>query len=216
MELEAGVQVPTPGTQHDETKAFSERLKAAREKDRTELAAALGFDSWDAALNSGLDKKLLDAGIEPSIGTPIIEDAVANHPDVIAARQIAAQAIKAQQDAELKLLNETHGLSFKSIDDLDQDTKSLMDKGVPLGRAYVAIHFNELSNRQTQDPAAAAKAQRDASLGHLSGIPGGGAVAPTSARAVTQTDIDNVKRFMPGATQEQIAKFLAAHPEIKK
>lgn len=216
MKDETGAQVPSPGTNQDETKAFSERLKAAREKDRTELAAALGFDSWDAALNSGLDKKLLDAGIEPSIGKPIIEDAVANHPDVIAARQIAAQAVKAQQDAELKLLNETHGLGFKSVDDLDQEVKSLMEKGIPLGRAYVAVHFNELSNRQSQDPAVTAKAQRDQSLGHITGVPGGGAAAPTSARTVTQTDIDAVKRFMPGATQEQIAKFLAAHPEIKK
>ena len=215
MELETGAQVPTPGTKQDETKAFSERLKSAREKDRAELAAALGFESWNAALNSGIDKKLLDAGIEPSIGKPIIEDAVANHPDVIAARQIAAQAVKAQQDAELKLLNESYGLSLNSIDELDTETKSLMEKGVSLGRAYVAVHFSEL-NKQTQDPAATAKAQRDSSLGHLSGVPGGGAAAPTSARTVTQTDVDAVKRFMPRATQEEIAKFLAAHPEIKK
>lgn len=209
-----GAQVPTPGTQ-DETKAFSERLKATREKDRAELAAALGFDSWDAALNSGLNKKLLDAGIEPSVGKPIIEDAVENHPDVIAAKQITAQAVKAQQDAELKLLNETYGLNFESSAALDDDVKDLMNKGVPLGRAYVAVHFSEL-NKQTQDPTVIAKAQRDQSLGHITGVPGGGAVAPTSARTVTQNDIDAVKRFMPRATQEQIAKFLEAHPEIKK
>ena len=77
MENETGAKVPTPGTSQDETKAFSERLKAVREKDRAELAAALGFESWETALNSGLDKKLLDAGIEPSVGKPIIEDAVA-------------------------------------------------------------------------------------------------------------------------------------------
>lgn len=216
MDEQTGVKVPTPGTQQDETKAFSERLKAVREKDRAELAAALGFSTWQDALNSGIDKKLLDAGIEPSIGKPIIEDAVANHPDVIAARQIAAQAVKAQQDAELRLLNETHGLDFKNIEDLDQETKSLMEKGVPMGRAYVAVHFNELSNKQTQDPAATAKVQLGQSLGHITGVPGGGAAAPTSAKTITQNDINAVKRFMPGATQEQIAKFLEAHPEIKK
>ena len=216
MELETGAKVSPPGTQHDETKAFSERLKAVREKDRAELAAALGFDSWDAALNSGIDKKLLDAGIEPSVGKPIIEDAVANHPDVIAARQIAAQAVKAQQDAELKLLNETYGLDLKDIDSLDAEVKGLMEKGVPLGRAYVAVHFNEISNKQNPDPVATAKVQRDQSLGHITAVPGGGAAAPTAARTVTQNDIDAVKRFMPNATQEQIAKFLAAHPEIKK
>ena len=216
MDEKTGVNVPSPGTPKDETKAFSERLKAAREKDRTELAAALGFNSWDDALNSGLDKKLLDAGIEPSVGKPIIEDAVANHPEVIKARQIAAQAEQAQKAAELQLLNEKHGLQYKSIDDLDDAVKSLLGKGVSLSQAYVAIHYDELNNKQTQDPNKVAQAQLGQSLGHIGSVPGNGAAAPTSATAVTQSDIDAVKRFMPGATQEQIAKFLAAHPEIKK
>lgn len=215
MENETGAQVPTPGTQ-DETKAFSERLKAVREKDRAELAAALGFDSWETALNSGLDKKLLDAGIEPSVGKPIIEDAIANHPEVIKARQIAAQAEQAQKAAELQLLNEKHGLQYKSLDDLDAPVKDLLAKGIPLSQAYVAIHFDELNGRQTQDPTKVAKAQLGQSLGHIGSVPGGGAPAPTSAAALTQQDINAVKRFMPNATQEQIAKFLAAHPEIKK
>jgi hypothetical protein len=216
MDEKTGAQVPSPGTQQDETKAFSERLKATREKDRAELAAALGFDSWDAAMNSGLDKKLLDAGIEPSVGKPIIEDAVANHPEVIKARQIAAQAEQAQKAAELELLNERHGLQYKNIDDLDQPVKDLLAKGVPLSQAYVAVHYEELSNKQTQDPAKAGKAQLDQSLKHMGGVPGAGAAAPTEATSISQADITNVKRFMPGATEEQIAKFLAAHPEIKK
>lgn len=216
MDEKTGAQVPSPGTQQDETKAFSERLKATREKDRAELAAALGFESWDAAMNSGLDKKLLDAGIEPSVGKPIIEDAVANHPEVIKARQIAAQAEQAQKAAELQLLNEKHGLQYKSVDDLDQPVKDLLAKGVPLSQAYVAVHYEELSGRQTQDPAKLNKAQLDQSLKHMGGVPGTGAAAPTDATSISQTDIASVRRFMPNATEEQIAKFLAAHPEIKK
>lgn len=212
---ETGANVPTPGTQ-DDTKAFSERLKAVREKDRAELAAALGFDSWENALNSGLDKKLLDAGIEPSIGKPIIEDAVANHPEVIKARQIAAQAEQARKQAELQLLNEKHGLQYKSIDDLDAPVKDLLAKGISLDQAYVAVHYDELNGRQVQDPAKVSKAQLGQSLGHLGGVPGSGAAAPVNATAVTPADIAAVKRFMPSASQEQIAKFLAAHPEIKK
>lgn len=209
---ETGAKVPTPGT--DETKAFSERLKAAREKDRAELAAALGFDSWDSALNSGLDKKLLDAGIEPSVGKPIIEDAVANHPDVIRARQIAAQAEQEKRAAELTLLNEKFGLQYKSTEELDDGVKGLLAKGVPLSQAYAAIHFDELNGKQTQDPAQIAKGQLGQSLGHISAIPGAG--ANNTPVSVSQTDIAAVKRFMPNATQEQIAAFLKAHPEIKK
>lgn len=216
MEEKTGATVPTPGTPQDETKAFSERLKAAREKDRAELAAALGYDSWDSAMNSGLDKKLLDAGIEPSVGKPIIENAVETHPEVIKARQLTAQAERAKKEAELQLLNEKHGLQYKTIDDLDEPVKDLIAKGVPLGQAYVAVHFDELNGKQTQDPAKLAKAQLGQSLGHMGAIPGGGAPAATSGTAVSQTDIDNVKRFMPNATPDDISKFLAAHPEIKK
>ena len=216
-----GVTVPTPGTEGvktpvDETKAFSERLKTVREKDRAELAAALGFESWDAALNSGLDKKLLDAGIEPSLGKPIIEDAVANHPEVIKARQLVAQAEREKTAAELKLLNEKYGLQYASVDDLDAEVKIMLSKGLSLGQAYAAVHHDNLAKRQTQDPAQLAKGQLDQSLHHMNGIPGNSAAAPTSAATITQSDINAVKRFMPNATQEQIAKFLAAHPEIKK
>lgn len=216
MEFEkTGANVPTPGAQDDETKAFSERLKHVREKDRAELATALGFSSWEDALNSGYSKKLLEAGIDPDIGKPIIEDAVANHPEVIKAKQLIAQAEEEKKTAELQLLNEKYGLDYKSIDDLDSQVKDLLQKGVPLSKAYVAIHHDELSNRQAQDPAQLAKSQLGQSTKHLSAIPGGNAAAPTSATTVTQSDVDNVRRFMPNATQEQIVKFLSAHPEYK-
>ena len=216
-----GVSVPTPGTNGanapvDETKAFSERLKTVREKDRAELAAALGFDSWDAAMNSGLDKKLLDAGIEPSLGKPIIEDAVANHPEVIKARQLVAQAEREKTAAELQLLNEKYGLQYKSVEDLDSAVRDLLGKGLTLGQAYAAVHYDDLNKRQTQNPTEVAKGQLGQSLNHMNSVPGNGAAAPTSATAISQADIDAVRRFMPNATQEQIAKFLAAHPEIKK
>ena len=112
------------------------------------------------------------------------------------------------------MLNEKYGLDYKSIDDLDSQVKDLLQKGVSLSRAYVAVHYDELSNRQSQDPAQLAKSQLGQSTKHLSAIPGGNAAAPTSA-TVTQSDVDNVRRFMPNATQEQIVKFLSAHPEYK-
>ena len=94
-----------------------------------------------------------------------------------------------------------------------------------MSQAYVAVHYDELNGRQTQDPTKVAKAQLGQSLGHIGSVPGGGAPAPTSATSITQTDIDAVKRFMPSATQEQMPKpestddILASiinPPEIKK
>jgi len=46
-------------------------------------------------------------------------------------------------------------------------------------------------------------------------IPGGGTPPPTSNIVVTQADIDNVRRYMPSASMEQIKSFIEKHPEIK-
>jgi len=54
-----GTATPAVENQENITKIVSERIKKTREKDRAELAKAMGFDSWEALLNSGVDKKTI-------------------------------------------------------------------------------------------------------------------------------------------------------------
>ena len=213
MELEEGV-VPQEGAvqpaakEEQISKIVAKRLAESREQ----MAVALGFESWDAAMNSGYDKKLLDAGIDPKVGKPIIDDLVANHPEVQSARSILAEAKQQKQEAELLALNTKFGLSIASIDALDEDTKKLLNQGLPLVRAYTAVHYDELQSAPTVDQ----RAQTAMAKAHVTAVPGNGAGSPAKATAITQADIANVRRFMPNATDESIKAFLNAHPEIKQ
>lgn len=212
MELENGV-VPQEGAaqpavnEEQISKIVARRLAESREQ----MAVALGFESWDAAMNSGYDKKLLDAGIDPKVGKPIIDDLVANHPEVQSARTILAEAKQQKQEAEVLALNTKFGLSITGVDALDDETKKLMAQGIPLVRAYAAVHYDELQNVTPVD----VKAQTAAAKTHVTPLPGNGSAAPNVAGVISATDIANVKRFMPNATDESIREFLKAHPEIK-
>lgn len=212
MELENGVKpqegaVQPTANEEQINKIIARRLAESREQ----MAVALGFESWDAAMNSGYDKKLLDAGIDPKVGKPIIDDLVANHPEVQSARNILAEAKQQKMEAELLALNTKFGLNIESIDKLDDETKQLMTKGLSLSRAYAAVHFDELQGTQQVDT----KAQTAAAKTHVTPLPGNGAAAPNNATVITPADIANVKRFMPYATDESIREFLKNHPEIK-
>lgn len=202
--LEKGVEKTVPPAVDNNAKIIAERLKEMRQKDRTELAKAMGFESWDAALNSGVDKKLLDAGIEPSMGKPVIDELVAQHPDVVKAREVLAEAQKSKRDSDLKVLNTKFGTNIESFDALDDEVKSLVNKGLSIDQAYVAVHYNEISIPKV-DPITLAKTTREISLQHLTATPGTG--NKELDIQVSQADIDNVRRFIPNATLDQIKEF---------
>ena len=211
---ESGVNQATPPVaEQDVTKIVSKRINEIREKDRTELAKAMGYDSWDDAMNSGLDKKLLDSGIDPAVGKPIIDSAVSNHPDVLKAKALIAEAEKAKANAELQALNTKYGLSIASMDDIDAETKEYVSKGIPLEKAYLVTHYDTLQNAHGTNTETA-KAVNNQSLSHITTIPGASASA-AKVTVVSQADIANVHKYLPGATEDQIKKFLEAHPELK-
>lgn len=211
-----GTATPAVENQENVTKIVSERIKVTREKDRAELAKAMGFESWEKLLNSGVDKKLLDAGIDPEVGKPVINDIIENHPEVRRAKEILAEADTIKKTAELQGLNTKYGTTFTSFDDLDEETKDLISKGVPVSKAYVATHFEELkAARAETDPVKIAAAQKQQSLLHMKVLPGGATPPPNSSTVVTQMDIDNVRKYMPTASIEQIKSFIEKHPGIK-
>lgn len=218
MELETGVnqaQSPSANNQptEDTSKIIAKRISETRAKDRAELAAALGYSSWDEALNSGLNKKLVDAGIDPDAGKPIIQDMVENHPEVVRAKQILAEAEKAKQEADLTTLNAKYGLHIESINQVDDSVKNLMAKGLSLSQAYIAVHFDELQ-KPVSNPIDTAKAQQANSMNHLESTPGGAAKAEQTI-VVSQEQVNNVRKYMPNASEEDVKKFLQKHPEYK-
>lgn len=201
--IETGVNgTATPAV--DVTKIVAERLKVAREKDRAELAKAMGHESWEAMMSSGVNKKLLDAGIDPDVGKPVIDDLVATHPDVVKARQILLAQEETQRLADIQMVNQTFGTAYDSVDAMDDDVKALIQKGLSIDKAYAAVHYQTLTN---QKPAQAPSLK--GTLNHLTAVPGG--IAQPSGDDLTEAEIANVRRYLPGATIEQIKKFKAEH-----
>ena len=213
---ETGVNnATTPVAEQDVTKIVSKRINEIREKDRAELAKAMGYDSWDAAMNSGLDKKLLDAGIDPAVGKPIIDSAVSTHPDVLKAKALIAEAEKAKANAEIQVLNSKYGLNLTSMDDIDAETKEYVSKGIPLEKAYLVAHYDTLQNAHHEtNTVDTARTVNNQSLSHMTTIPGASASA-AKVTVVSQTDVANVRKYLPGASEDQIKKYLEAHPELK-
>lgn len=199
----------TPPVSEDTTKIIAQRIKAAREKDRLELAQAMGFDSWDKMLDSGVNKKLLDAGIDPELAKPVFDEMVEKHPDVIRAREILAEAEKTRKEAGIALVNANFGTSYKSIDDLDDVTKSLVNKGLSVDQAYAAVHYADF--RPQTDPAKTAVMEKQGSLTHLKTVPGGVATGGGDNIEVSQAEIDAVRKYMPSATIDQIKEFKKNH-----
>lgn len=198
-----------PPAADDVTKIVSKRLNEEREK----LAKAIGFDSWDSAMNSGLDKKLLDAGIEPTTAKPVIESIVNSHPKVLEAEALLAKEREKREQAELGLLNAKYGVTINSYNDLDSDTKKLVDNGVPIEKAYLAIHMDELQGKTATNKAATVATN---SLNHMTSIPGA-AVAPASdAINVSPQEVASVRQYLPNASEEDIKNFLKAHPQLRK
>lgn len=206
---EGTVAVPPAATEETITKIVSKRLS----EDRAKLAKALGYDSWEAAMNSGMDKKLLDAGIEPETAKPIIETMVEKHTKVLEAEELIAREQKKRQEAELALLNTKYGININSLEALDAETKDLVSKGVSLDKAYAAIHAEEILASKT---VATATKANSTSLNHMTSLPGGSATPPVNAISISQEEIKAVKQYLPNATEEDIKKFYAAHPELKK
>ena len=60
-------------------------------------------------------------------------------------KKILAEEAKRVKNTELSKLNEKFKSTFETLDDLPDETKSLLEKGVTLEQAYVATHYDQMT-----------------------------------------------------------------------
>lgn len=190
----------------DATKAYSERLNADRAKMRqeveNEMAQSMGYTTWDEYRAAQRKKVITDAGLEPEQVEPVVSKLLASDPAVIAARELKAAQEKATSDeaskSELLALNSTYGTEFKSMDELDDATKVLIEKGVPLVKAYGIEHLDDVvKTREQVIP----------SKGHLVSVVGSG--KSSTPKVVTPKQMEVFRLFNPDASDEQIIAYLS-------
>jgi hypothetical protein len=145
MDNENGVK-PTEVAEQPPAEKIDKIIARRLSESREQLAVALGFDSWDSAMNSGYDKKLLDAGIDPKVGKPIIDNLVSTHPEVQAAKQVLAEAKEQRTAAEITALNTKYGLNIEALTSLTTKQKILSLKVFRfLGHMLRSIMMNYLA-----------------------------------------------------------------------
>lgn len=199
------VEEATPADSKDATKAYSERLNAdrakIREEVRRETAESFGFSSWDEYVASQNDKVIREAGFDPAQVKPIFEKMKANDPDVVAAKELRAQQTEAQskeqQKSDLFALNSKYGTEYTNVDELDDETKSLVSKGIALDKAYGIAHLDDILNK---------KEKVDPTKSHLN--PPASAGSSTACKTVTPEEMNIYRRFNPNASDEDIYNFI--------
>lgn len=181
------------------------------------LARRHGFNSVDEferhlemQKQEELGKRFFDTfGVDAKEAAPVLNDMVSNHPDVLAARQLAAKS--REENAKLYVERELAEVQkfdpeIKSFDDLRSHDKfpemeRLLKSNYSISDAYKLANFDAISKKGAE--AAAQRALNSAeSKSHLKphGGTGGDAV-------VVPEDVKEQYRFFnKGITDEEIAK----------
>ena len=196
-------------------KEYSERLNKEREKfkaegkeeARTEMAKTLGHESFDDLLSELTDRKLIDEGYEPDKVKSIVEDLIYKHPKYkeLETYKLEREKQEAENWAKQQLgsLNHEFGTKYNSIDDLDEETISLFNKGVDLKKAFIA------NNSKLLEQSIIRKLKKSNSgKEHLSTISDSGAETGSVKYKPTEDEIRRFRKLSPDATIEDISKFL--------
>lgn len=210
---EGAPQETPPASEPDDvtkTQAFAHRLKEEKEKARKEareeIAAALGYESYEALQKSKENKLLEDKGLDPEQVSPIVDELVQKRLkedprmqelEILKQKQIEDFAAKQLND-----VNKLAGTSYKSIEELPQDVIEDWRKTGDLKKSYISLHGEELI----------VKARSSASKGtavHMQ-TPTGTSSAPTSnKRPLTEEEKAVWRLFNPGISEDELNKKTA-------
>lgn len=188
------------------TQAFAHRLKEEKEKARKEardeIAAALGYESFEALQKEKENKLLEDKGLDPEQVNPIVEELVKqrldNDPRMKELEALKAQRVKEFAEKELKEISNLTGEQYTSLNQLPQDVIDDWRKTGSLKSSYIKLHGEELIIK-------ARKAQTKGGTGHLQET-AGTAPTPTDTRPMTDKEKAIYKFFNPNVKDEELDK----------
>lgn len=191
-----------------QTQAFAHRLKEEKEKARKEardeIAAALGYQSYEDLQKSRENKLLEDKGLDPEQVNPIVDELVKqrldNDPRMKELESLKQQQVKAFAEKELKEISSLTGEQYTSLDQLPKDVIDDWRTSGSLKSSYIKLHGEELIIK-------ARKAQTKGGTSHLQDT-AGSAPTPTDTRPMTDKEKAIYKFFNPGIKDEELDKKL--------
>lgn len=192
------------------TQTFARRLKEEKEKARKEardeIAAALGYESYEALQKSKENKLLEDKGLDPEQVSPIVDELVQKRlkedPRMQELEMLKQKQIEDFATKQLEDVNKLAGTSYKSIDELPSDVIEDWRKSGNLKKSYIALHGEELI----------VKARSSASKGttaHMQTPAGTTAPSTSNKRPLTDEEKAVWRLFNPGISEDELNKKTA-------
>lgn len=188
------------------TQAFARRLKEEKEKAlkeaKQEIAASLGYASYEELQKSKEKKMLEEQGLDPEQVSPIVEKLVeerlSKDPRMQELEELRKAKVNEFASKELKEINDLVGTNYTSVNDIPKDVIEDWRKTGSLKKSYIALHGEELI----------LKAKSAASKGTTSHLqtPGGSLGVPTNRRPLNEEERAVWRLFNPNITDEELNK----------
>lgn len=188
------------------TQAFARRLKEEKEKAlkeaRQEIAASLGYASYEELQKSKEKKMLEEQGLDPEQVSPIVEKLVeerlSKDPRMQELEELRKAKVNEFASKELKEINDLVGTNYTSVNDIPKDVIEDWRKTGSLKKSYIALHGEEFI----------LKAKSAASKGTTSHLqtPGGSLGVSTNRRPLNEEERAVWRLFNPNITDEELNK----------
>lgn len=210
---EESLEEETPSTppveQVDQTKAFAKRLKEEKAKAKQEaleeLAQSYGYKNWQEYADAQTNNKLLDRGFDPEEVRELVKDLIKTDPEYLEAMTYKKEKEELEKELfvtnSLQALNTEYGTSFKSIQELDENTIKDWNSGMPLNKAYAANNYSKLIEMAVKN----ANSNKDNGKSHLKTPEGSNSRSET--KDYSEAELDVFKRF--GISKEQANDYKA-------
>lgn len=198
----------TPPTNETEdvtkTQSFARRLKEEKEKAykeaQNEIAASLGYSSYDELQKHKQNQLLEEKGLDPELVNPVVDEIVkkrlAEDPRMKELEELKQRQITEFAKKELEDVNKLAGTNFVSLEEVPKDVIEDWKKTGSLKKSYINLHGEELI----------LKARSEASKGsttHLNN-PSGAAPEGKAKRHLTDEEKRLWKFFNPTMTDEEL------------
>lgn len=198
----------TPPTNETEdvtkTQSFARRLKEEKEKAykeaQNEIAASLGYSSYDELRKHKQNQLLEEKGLDPELVNPVVDEIVkkrlAEDPRMKELEELKQRQITEFAKKELEDVNKLAGTNFASLEEVPKDVIEDWKKTGSLKKSYINLHGEELI----------LKARSEASKGsttHLNN-PSGAAPEGKAKRHLTDEEKRLWKFFNPNMTDEEL------------
>ena len=198
----------TPPTNETEdvtkTQSFARRLKEEKEKAykeaQNEIAASLGYSSYDELQKHKQNQLLEEKGLDPELVNPVVDEIVkkrlAEDPRMKELEELKQRQITEFAKKELEDVNKLAGTNFASLEEVPKDVIEDWKKTGSLKKSYINLHGEELI----------LKARSEASKGsttHLNN-PSGAAPEGKAKRHLTDEEKRLWKFFNPNMTDEEL------------